>query len=83
MGGFSHLKIYGNDYDTPDGTCIRDYTHIYDVARGTFCALKNLEQNPGLRIYNLGAGKGFSVLEIVEAFEKASGKNVGKIRFSL
>ena len=68
------LKVYGNDYPTPDGTGIRDYIHVVDLARGHVAAMKAL--NPGTKIYNLGTGKGTSVLEMVAAFEKTSGKKL-------
>lgn len=66
------LNVFGNDYPTPDGTCIRDYIHVEDLANGHVLTLKKLEQNPGLVIYNLGTGVGTSVLELVHAFEKAN-----------
>ncbi len=69
IGKLSHLKIYGNDYQTPDGTGVRDYIHVLDLANGHVLALKKLESNPGLVIYNLGTGKGYSVFEIVRTFE--------------
>lgn len=72
VGKRPHLNVYGNDYNTPDGTGVRDYIHVVDLARGHLCALKKLEENPGLVIYNLGTGKGTSVLELVAAFEKAN-----------
>ncbi len=72
----SKLSIFGNDYPTPDGTCIRDYIHVVDLANGHISALSKLESAPGLITYNLGTGKGYSVLEIVTAFEKASGKTI-------
>ena len=68
------LHIFGNDYDTPDGTCIRDYIHVVDLARGHVNALKAIQNNNcGLAVYNLGTGKGYSVLELVEAFERVNG----------
>ena len=76
VGRLKELKIFGNDYNTPDGTGVRDYIHISDLATGHSCALKKLEETPGLKIYNLGTGIGYSVLEMVTAFEKASGKSV-------
>ena len=72
VGKRPHLNVYGNDYNTPDGTGVRDYIHVVDLARGHLCALKKLEEKPGLVIYNLGTGKGTSVLELVDAFEKAN-----------
>lgn len=72
VGKREHLNIFGDDYKTPDGTGVRDYIHVVDLARGHLCALKKLEQKPGLVIYNLGTGKGTSVLELVHAFEEAN-----------
>ena len=72
VGKRPHLNVYGSDYKTVDGTGVRDYIHVVDLARGHLCALKKLEQKPGLVIYNLGTGKGTSVLELVHAFEKAN-----------
>lgn len=70
------LNIFGNDYDTPDGTCIRDYIHVCDLAIGHVCALNKLTENPGIVIYNLGTGKGSSVFDVLHAFEKAYGKPI-------
>ena len=72
VGKRDHLNVYGNDYKTVDGTGVRDYIHVVDLAWGHLCALKKLEEKPGLVIYNLGTGKGTSVLELVHAFEKAN-----------
>ena len=72
VGKRPHLNVYGSDYKTVDGTGVRDYIHVVDLARGHLCALKKLEEKPGLVIYNLGTGKGTSVLELVHAFEKAN-----------
>ena len=66
------LNIFGNDYNTPDGTCIRDYIHVVDLAKGHIASIKKLQENCGLQIYNLGMSKGVSVLEVVHAFEKAN-----------
>lgn len=74
-GKQSTLKIFGDDYDTPDGTGVRDYIHVVDLAKGHLAALKNLSAGQ-MQIYNLGTGRGVSVLELVEAFEKASGQTV-------
>lgn len=68
------LSIFGNDYGTPDGTCQRDYIHVVDLAKGHLAALSALQ--PGYSAYNLGSGDGVSVLELVAAFEKASGKTI-------
>jgi len=70
-GELPHLNIFGNDYPTPDGTGVRDYIHVCDLAEGHLAALKHL--SPGVATYNLGTGKGVSVLEFVAAFEKATG----------
>ena len=72
VGKLEKLHIYGNDYDTPDGTGVRDYIHVTDLARGHVAALRALERG-GVQVYNLGTGKGYSVLEIVRAFETATG----------
>ena len=71
-GEIPELPVYGNDYDTPDGTCIRDYIHVVDLAKGHLAALPALN-TPGVSVYNLGTGRGTSVLEMIAAFEKASG----------
>ncbi len=71
-GEIEKLSIYGNDYDTKDGTCIRDYIHVVDLAKGHLAAIDHIKN--GVSIYNLGSGKGTSVLEMVAAFEKASGR---------
>ncbi|MEX1120660.1 MAG: GDP-mannose 4,6-dehydratase, partial [Balneolales bacterium] len=70
------LQVFGDDYPTPDGTGIRDYIHVVDLARAHVNACRALEPKPGLVITNVGTGKGYSVLEVVKAFEKASGKNI-------
>ena len=76
-GILPELSVFGNDYDTPDGTGVRDYIHVVDLAKGHVKALEKLEkENQGLYIYNLGTGKGYSVLDMVKAFEKATGKKV-------
>ncbi|MBP3713461.1 MAG: UDP-glucose 4-epimerase GalE [Bacilli bacterium] len=76
VGKREKLHIFGNDYNTPDGTCIRDYVHVCDLAEGHVLSLKKLAQEPGLVIYNLGTGKGTSVLELVHAYEKATGVKI-------
>lgn len=76
VGKLEQLSIFGDDYPTPDGTGVRDYIHVVDLAIGHLKALEKLESKPGLVIYNLGTGKGSSVLDMVKAFEKASGKEV-------
>ncbi len=73
VGELPVLKITGKDYKTPDGTGIRDYIHVCDLAEGHVLALKKLNENPGLVIYNLGTGKGTSVLEMVDAYQRATG----------
>lgn len=72
VGRREYLNVYGDDYDTHDGTGVRDYIHVLDLASGHIAALKKLEQKPGLVIYNLGTGKGTSVLDLVKAFETAN-----------
>ena len=76
VGKLEKLRVFGNDYDTSDGTGVRDYIHVVDLALGHVLALKKLATNPGVVTYNLGTGQGYSVLEIVKAFEKASEKPV-------
>ena len=76
IGKLKELRVFGNDYPTKDGTGVRDYIHVVDLACGHVCALKKLERDKGLFVYNLGTGKGYSVLEIVEAFEKATGVKI-------
>ena len=73
VGKRDHLSVYGDDYDTPDGTGVRDYIHVVDLAKGHTAALKLFDKGCGLKIYNLGTGVGYSVLDIVKAFEEASG----------
>lgn len=75
-GSLEKLHVYGGDYDTPDGTGVRDYIHVCDLAAGHLRALEKLDQIEGARAWNLGTGKGISVLEVVRAFEKASGKPI-------
>ena len=72
VGKLKQLQVFGDDYDTPDGTGVRDYIHVDDLAHGHILALKKIEEKPGLLIYNLGTGKGTSVLELVHAFEEAN-----------
>lgn len=76
VGKLEKLHVFGNDYDTPDGTGVRDYIHVVDLARGHVAALKAIEENCGVEVYNLGTGQGYSVLEMVKAFEKASGVTI-------
>lgn len=74
VGRRESLAIFGNDYPTPDGTGVRDYIHVVDLADGHVAAMKKLHNQPGVHIFNLGAGVGCSVLQVVEAFSKACGK---------
>ena len=76
IGRLKELSVYGNDYPTPDGTGVRDYIHVVDLACGHLKALEKISGKKGLSIYNLGTGRGYSVLEAVAAFEKASGRKV-------
>ena len=72
VGKLDHLNVFGNDYDTPDGTGVRDYIHVVDLAKGHVKALDAVARNCGLAVYNLGTGRGYSVLEVVRAFEKVN-----------
>lgn len=72
-GELPELGVFGDDYDTPDGTGVRDYIHVVDLAIGHVKAIAKIKENPGLKIYNLGTGKGYSVLDIVKNFESATG----------
>jgi UDP-glucose 4-epimerase len=74
VGRLPELSVFGGDYDTPDGTGVRDFIHVVDLAQGHLAALRRLESDPGLVTYNLGTGRGYSVLEMVKAFETACGK---------
>ena len=76
VGKLPVVRVFGNDYDTPDGTGVRDYIHINDLARGHVLALNKLDENPGLFIVNLGTGHGYSVLDVIAAFSRAAGKPV-------
>lgn len=76
VGKREQLSVFGGDYDTPDGTGVRDYIHVVDLADGHLKALDKLTSNPGCVTYNLGTGIGYSVLDVVKAFEKASGKEI-------
>jgi UDP-glucose 4-epimerase len=76
LGKFSHLNVYGSNYDTIDGTGVRDYIHVMDLAEGHLAALNFLKNQSGLCFFNLGTGIGSSVLEMVKAFEIASGKSI-------
>lgn len=76
VGKLKELGVFGNDYDTPDGTGVRDYIHVVDLAIGHVKALKKIEENAGLCVYNLGTGVGYSVLDIVKNFEEATGVKI-------
>jgi len=76
VGKLARLRVFGNDYPTRDGTGVRDYIHVVDLAQGHIKALEKLAQNPGVVAYNLGTGQGYSVLEVLAAFEKACGKQI-------
>ncbi|SPD72304.1 UDP-galactose-4-epimerase [uncultured Desulfobacterium sp.] len=76
VGKLEFLSVFGNDYPTPDGTGVRDYIHVVDLAIGHLKAIERLKDNPGVVTYNLGTGNGYSVLEMVRAFEKACGRNI-------
>jgi len=76
VGKREKLSVFGNDYDTSDGTGVRDYIHVVDLAKGHLKAIEKLKTNPGLVIYNLGTGNGYSVLDMIKAFENASQKSV-------
>ena len=75
-GKLPRLKVFGNDYDTPDGTCIRDYIHVADLAIGHLNAIEYAVNHKGFEAINLGCGKGYSVLEIIKSYEKAYGKEI-------
>ena len=76
IGKRDHLNVFGNDYDTPDGTGVRDYIHVVDLAKGHVKAMKKLESKEGVSIYNLGTGVGYSVLDVLHAYEKACHKTL-------
>jgi UDP-glucose 4-epimerase len=76
IGKLSELPVFGNDYPTKDGTGVRDYIHVVDLALGHLSALEKLKSKPGVVTYNLGTGLGYSVMDMVRAFEKASGKKI-------
>lgn len=76
VGSLPRLNVFGNDYDTKDGTGVRDYIHVVDLALGHIKTLPKLFTNPGVVIYNLGTGQGYSVLEMIKGFEAASGKTI-------
>ncbi len=76
IGIRDHLNVFGDDYDTPDGTGVRDYIHVVDLALGHIKAVEKISDTTGVKIYNLGTGKGYSVLEVLHAYEKACGKTL-------
>lgn len=76
VGKLEKVHVFGDDYPTPDGTGVRDYIHVVDLARGHVAAIRKLEQKPGLFICNLGTGHGYSVLDVIHAYEKACGKPI-------
>lgn len=76
VGKLDCLGVFGDDYNTPDGTGVRDYIHVVDLAIGHVCAIKKLADKEGVTIYNLGTGVGYSVLDVVKAYEKACGKKI-------
>ncbi len=76
IGKLPCLGVFGDDYDTPDGTGVRDYIHVVDLAVGHVKAINKIKENPGVKVYNLGTGNGYSVLDVVKAFSKACGHDV-------
>lgn len=76
VGELAELAVFGQDYPTPDGTGVRDYIHVVDLAQGHVAALKYLDQHAGVHTWNLGTGQGYSVLEIIHAFEQVSGQKI-------
>ncbi len=76
VGKLAKLQVFGNDYPTEDGSGVRDYIHVVDLAVGHICALEKLQTSPGLVTYNLGTGRGYSVIEMIQAFQAASGRTI-------
>lgn len=76
IGKLPYVNVFGSDYNTPDGTGVRDYIHVTDLAQGHIKAIEKLKTNPGIKVYNLGTGKGYSVLDMIKALEKASGREI-------
>lgn len=76
IGKLECVGVFGDDYDTPDGTGVRDYIHVVDLALGHVKALDKIKENPGVKVYNLGTGNGYSVLDVIKAFSKACGHDV-------
>jgi UDP-glucose 4-epimerase len=79
VGKLEHLNVYGNDYDTLDGTGVRDYIHVVDLALGHIKALEKIKENKGILVYNLGTGNGYSVLQMVDSFKKVSGNAINYV----
>ncbi len=79
IGELDHINVFGNDYDTPDGTGVRDYIHVVDLAIGHVKALDKAENSFGVLTYNLGTGNGFSVLELIDSYSKACGKELKRV----
>ena len=73
MGRRARLDVFGNDYPTPDGTCVRDYVHVVDIAKAHVLALERVLREPGVELHNLGSGQAHSVLDVIGAFERVSG----------
>ena len=78
VGNLERVRVFGSDYPTPDGTGVRDYIHVVDLARGHVAALRKLDENCGEFVCNLGTGRGYSVLEVIAAFERACGKRIDR-----
>jgi UDP-glucose 4-epimerase len=79
IGKLTELPVFGNDYDTPDGTCVRDFIHVVDLAKGHIKAVESVLKTTGADAINLGTGRGFSVLDVINAFEKACGKKINYV----
>ncbi len=79
VGIRDHVNVFGNDYDTPDGTGVRDYIHVVDLAKGHVNAIEKLAENPGLKAYNLGTGIGYSVLDVIAAYSRACGHELAYV----
>ena len=78
IGQYKEVKVFGNDYNTPDGTGVRDYIHVVDLARGHLAAIEKIDKS-GVYVYNLGTGVGYSVLDVIHAFEKACGQKIAYV----
>ena len=76
IGKLECVGVFGDDYDTPDGTGVRDYIHVVDLAKGHVKALNKIKEKAGVKVYNLGTGNGYSVLDVIHAFEKACGHEI-------